>query len=542
MVKFEGEAIAPSDWDKQTMKKIVVSSLFTLLLLAGIGAAIAAWHLAKTSQELGHIVDLHEIQGSRYALVIDVQEVLADLYNARARLTLDTEPIFANLQELEKTSNECLSCHHRPELQGELDEIVHLVEEYDLALNRYLGASANDSNLLTLETFAATILQQILHKSETMSLQANANLRGISNRATTRIHDRRIILLGVLGLAVCVGLIISWRVLHVFSRPLEQLFEAMEVLSSAGPGHQIEQSGEGGLPRLIQSFNTMSRSLDESFEALRSTNEELQQRITAHEENEQRKTKLQTQSIQKQKMDSLRTLSGGIAHEFNSILHVISISIERMADRPCDVAANEHEMTLIDRVVQRGIEITQRLLTFCQEIETTPVLVEINDRVRSFANMLQDETLPSNISVQLYLAENIPPVATDPYFLERVLMNLALNAKDSMPEGGVLSIETGFLDREEDLPDALPPEGQEGWVVLKITDTGCGMSDEAAQQIFDPFYTTKDVKVGVGLGLATTYGIVQSCGGQIECRSTPGGGTQFEIYLPPQQPDTPDTR
>ncbi len=183
-----------SDREAFTMKRRIIGSLISLFLLVAIGGSVATWYVASTSEELGHIVELHEVQDLRNVLVIDAQAVQADLHTARTTLAHDPDAIFANLAKLEEASEGCLSCHHHPEVEGELSEIGHLVEEYKIALRNYLTASEDANRIRGLEIDAAGILEQLLRRSERMSQEAGASLGEISKRATMRINNVWLIL------------------------------------------------------------------------------------------------------------------------------------------------------------------------------------------------------------------------------------------------------------------------------------------------------------------------------------------------------------
>ncbi len=439
-----------------------------------------------------------------------------------------------SLEKLKVVSDQCLSCHHDPDNEDKLVEINRLVEEYEVALRNYLTAQEDEEATAALRIFATALLEKIKLESETMSLEASVRLDKISNTAMTRIQRTWLILPFALALLLCLGIVISAHLVRSVTDPIEKLVEATEIISSGGIGHQIEYSGEVEFEKLTRNFNTMSSSLKGNIDRLHSANEDLQREIEKREQAERKQEKLQQQLLDEQRMESVSTLSAGIAHEFTNIFHVILRSIERMANKPCDVAANEMGLALINNVARRGVDVTQGLLTFCEDVEGTPIAVDINDRVQRFAKHLE-EILPKSIEIRLGLAEDLPPITAAPNLLEHILMNLALNARDSMPDGGVLSMDTSLLERDEDRSGTVSAEGRSEWVMLTVTDTGCGMSDEAVQHVFDPFFTRKDVGMSTGLGLATAYGIVQSCGGQIDCESTLGRGSLFKIRLPAQE-------
>jgi CheY-like chemotaxis protein len=230
-------------------------------------------------------------------------------------------------------------------------------------------------------------------------------------------------------------------------------------------------------------------------------------------------------------MEALGTLSAGIAHEFNNFLQVIRGCVESLGSRMDTQGRGERELEMIENTVQRGANLTRRLLTFGSKGESRRIPIDLNDRVRR-AKTILDRTLPKTIETKTRLSEDIKVVDADPAQLEQVLLNLALNAKDSMLDGGLLRIETEPAGMDPSRLEASAPGEPQEWVLLRVSDTGHGMDDETLQHIFDPFFTTKGVGLGTGLGLAVVYGIVTDHGGQIGCTSEVGRGTVFEIRLP----------
>ncbi|NOY44497.1 MAG: response regulator, partial [Deltaproteobacteria bacterium] len=232
-----------------------------------------------------------------------------------------------------------------------------------------------------------------------------------------------------------------------------------------------------------------------------------------------------------QRLEAVGTLAGGIAHEFRNLLQIVQGQADLLdAALGADPALGRRVARIV-QACRRGTRLTSQLLTFSRQVESRLRSVDLNHEVRQIVEVLRG-TLPRMIEIRTVLEGDLPPVRADPAQIEQVLVNLALNASDAMPGGGVLTIETGPA-RPEDVGDRPPGEGPpEDWVRLTVSDTGRGMDDETLAQIFDPFFTTKEVGAGTGLGLATVYGIVQAHGGHISCRSTPGEGTSFTVLLP----------
>ena len=232
----------------------------------------------------------------------------------------------------------------------------------------------------------------------------------------------------------------------------------------------------------------------------------------------------QEQLVQSQKMEAVGRLAGGVAHDFNNQLTAIMGYADILRASLPDGDPRRGEIAEIRRAAGRAAELTRQLLAFSRKQVLRPRIVDLNDLVREMQGMLQ-RLIGENIRLSTLYAGGPMRVRADPAQLEQVIMNLAVNARDAMPDGGRLEIVT-----ENELAQAELPGGP--FHVLRVTDTGTGMSPEVLSRLFEPFFTTKETGRGTGLGLSTVYGIVQQSGGAITCRSAPGDGTTFVIRLP----------
>ncbi len=232
-----------------------------------------------------------------------------------------------------------------------------------------------------------------------------------------------------------------------------------------------------------------------------------------------------------QKMESIALLAGGIAHDFNNMLSVILGQAQLITDESgADTPAGRRVRGISDAAL-RAAGLTRQLLAFSRRQVLQPRVVNLNSTVRDMANMLK-HILGPNIFIQLRLDDPLGNVNIDPGQLEQIIMNLAVNARDAMPNGGTLVVQTKNreLDSSSGLPDEDVQPGQ--YVMLAVSDTGIGMDAETQSRIFEPFFTTKPLGQGTGLGLATVYGITKQSGGQVWVYSEPDKGTTFGVYLP----------
>src|SRR3989440_2038399 len=242
--------------------------------------------------------------------------------------------------------------------------------------------------------------------------------------------------------------------------------------------------------------------------------------------------RLEEQLLQSQKMEAVGQLAGGVAHDFNNILTAIVGYADLLAAEFTGTNSRHLEdLEEIRKAARRAAALTRQLLAFSRKQVLEPRIIDMNGVVMNLEKMLRS-LISENISLQTHLATDLAAARADPNQLEQVIMNLAINARDAMPEGGSLTIETGNATLDEDYAaqhvSVLPGE----YVMLAVTDTGCGMDEHTKARIFEPFFTTKAPGRGTGLGLSTVYGIVKQSGGNIWLYSEPNKGTTFKVYLP----------
>ncbi len=243
------------------------------------------------------------------------------------------------------------------------------------------------------------------------------------------------------------------------------------------------------------------------------------------------KRALQLQLAQAQKMEAVGTLAGGIAHDFNNLLTVVmGFSELLLAEKELD-DQEYADLQKIFHAAKNGAELVQRLLTFSRKVEPKPIPLNLNMRIVQVGKLLR-RTIPKMIDIQMDLSEDLAEINADPTQMEQVLMNLGVNARDAMPDGGKLTLGTKNVTLDEEYC-GIHSEAKPGkYVLLAVSDTGHGMNRVTIDHIFEPFYTTKELGRGTGLGLAMVYGIVKQHGGYITCYSEVEHGTTFNVYFP----------
>jgi signal transduction histidine kinase len=245
---------------------------------------------------------------------------------------------------------------------------------------------------------------------------------------------------------------------------------------------------------------------------------------------EAEKTALESQLHRAQRLESVGQLAGGIAHDFNNIVSII-VNYSHFVMSEIEDESIREDVAEIKKAADRAAALTRQLLIFSRKEISRPVVLDVNDVVSDLEKLLR-RALGESVELQIHLGSRLKTVLADSAQLEQVVLNLALNARDAMPGGGTLRIETSNVTLgDEEASQHLNLEAGR-YVRLRVSDSGVGMSEETIERIFEPFFTTKPKGVGTGLGLATAYGVVGQAGGDISVTSRLGSGTSFTIHLP----------
>ena len=245
-------------------------------------------------------------------------------------------------------------------------------------------------------------------------------------------------------------------------------------------------------------------------------------------------TPTESEKLQSQKMEAIGRLAGGVAHDFNNLLAVISGYSDLLLE---NLDSSDHRRAKLEHIkhaANSAAGLTRQLLMFSRQQIIQPVVMDINQIVRNTTTMLR-RLIKENIELAVILEPNLDLVNADPGQIEQVILNLVVNARDALPKGGKLTIQTHNVQIRNDSGQAESGILPRRFVLLEVTDTGTGMDHDTQARIFEPFFTTKAVGKGTGLGLATVYGIVKQNNGRIEVQSKVGHGSSFKIYLPAEK-------
>jgi PAS domain S-box-containing protein len=253
--------------------------------------------------------------------------------------------------------------------------------------------------------------------------------------------------------------------------------------------------------------------------------------ITERKNAELEREKIYAQLLHSQKMEAIGTFAGGIAHDFNNLLCAIQGYAELMRREKALTPLMEKGLSIIYDASSKGTTLIKQLLTFSRKTKVELQPVNLNQRVENAVKILE-RLIPRMISIDLHLVPNLDVIKGDANQIEQIIMNLAINARDAMPDGGTLRIETNNIVLDHTFVKSHAYFKPGAYTLLQVTDTGCGINKQDIKHIFEPFFTTKEAGKGTGLGLATVYGIVKSHNGYITCDSTEGSGAIFRLYFP----------
>ncbi len=305
--------------------------------------------------------------------------------------------------------------------------------------------------------------------------------------------------------------------------------QVMLILRDVTERYYAEKQLRASQLALHEVHRDLERRVDERTAALARVNDELRREMAEHQAAESARTELEDQLRHAQKMEAIGRLSGGIAHDFNNLLTAIrgysELLLTALAGSPLRADVEE-----IFNAAERAATLTGQLLAFSRRQILSPEIIVLNQRVMDMSRML-NRLIGEHIAIDLHLATDLWSVRADAAQLEQVLVNLALNARDAMPDGGRLVVET--TNREITAAQARALEVSPGsFVELLVRDTGVGIPADVQGRIFEPFFTTKPKGAGTGLGLSMVYGFVRQSGGTVTVQSTPGQGSAFSLLLP----------
>jgi signal transduction histidine kinase/CheY-like chemotaxis protein len=330
------------------------------------------------------------------------------------------------------------------------------------------------------------------------------------DKATAFLSQLNHVLIALGLFSLIVGSVLVFVISDTFTRPLSNLVSGVRALESGDYSYPLSTARRDEVAEVTIAFDRMRASLQKT----QADQKDLESRLR-----------------QAHKMEAVGRLAGGVAHDFNNLLTIIGGNSDLLLDRAGVDDFHRRCVEQIQKAARRAVSMTRQLLAFSRMQVLQPQVLDLNGIVADMGKMLP-RLIGEHIEYAFIPDPKLAAVKADPGQIEQVLMNLAVNARDAMPNGGTLTVRTDNILMSKAEAAKRPPMEAGDYVRLCVTDTGHGMDEKTKAHIFEPFFTTKDVGKGTGLGLATVYGVVKQSGGFIWVESAPGKGATFEIYLP----------
>lgn len=353
-------------------------------------------------------------------------------------------------------------------------------------------------------------LVSTVNLSDAAALPVSLSVLRSIDKATAFLSRLNRILLGLGLLSVLAGGALVFLLSHTFTKPLSNLVAVVRALGEGDFDFPLHPDGNDEVGEVTGAFDRMRSSLKKTQAEQRQLEDRLRQ---AH------------------KMEAVGRLAGGVAHDFNNLLTVIRGNSDLLLDRTSADASQRKYVEQIQKASDRAVSMTRQLLAFSRMQVLQPRVIDLNTIISEMNKMIP-RLIGEHIEFTFTPDFKLAPVFADPGQMEQVFLNLAVNARDAMPDGGRIIVRTANVHMDPAAAAMHPPMTSGDYVLLSVSDNGHGMDTETKARIFEPFYTTKEVGKGTGLGLATVYGIVKQSGGFIWVESQKGKGATFEVYLP----------
>jgi signal transduction histidine kinase/ActR/RegA family two-component response regulator len=418
---------------------------------------------------------------------------------------------------------------------------------------------ASDDTTRTASVQEAALAAQRAQLALAQSLQGN--MQAQQNEMDLQHHTSLMALMGLVALAAVAGLLLGQAAAASITRPMGAVAAQLTRIGRGEFTQPVAVPNRDELGDLAARLNAMAAELERLYAVEREGRrvaETLNAQLAAqNRELEQVRGELQEatnalkarvaertaelrdateQLRQAQKMEAIGRLAGGVAHDFNNLLTVIQGFSELLQTKLAPGTPERAGVDEIAKASERAAALTHQLLAFSRRQVLAPEVLDLNAVLRDLEAML-GRLIGEDVELRLVLAPNLGRVRADPGQIQQVVMNLVVNARDAMPHGGQLTIETANVVADEEFLQRHGPVVTGPQVLLAVRDTGVGMDAETQSRIFEPFYTTKPVGGGTGLGLSTVYGVVQQSGGVVLVESAPGEGSSFRVYLPRVEAD-----
>jgi signal transduction histidine kinase len=508
------------------MRNKIIIAFVLIFSLFLVGSGITVYNLVNTSTKLKYLIGMHEIEDIRQELFSSILKVSSYVFASPDTFADHLDEIILNANTMHRVIRLCNDCHHEPGVLKELDETQQQVDDFEQQLSYLITIVADVERRHAKQENVYQKSTAILNRVQEMVNRAALTIDRRTAQAANELNRVYLLVGATLLTTIIFAFLIAQYLTRSITGPIEALVSSTRKIAGGQWGHQADFQTTGEFQELIDAFNQMSESL-----ALKREKEKFQL---------QKLQDTQNQLIEAEKLSALGTMAGGIAHDFNNILCGMIGHLNILAKQ---IPQNEEHLKTIDTIEKAGFraaDLVKQLLTFARQKPMEQQTVNINKCLNDVV-LLIENTLDKRIELNLNMSEQLPAVQGDAAQLEQVIVNLCVNARDAMPEGGEISLRTTVFEPDEAFCDKHRDAEQRQYVLLTVQDTGCGINEKILPRIFDPFFTTKEVGKGTGLGLAMVYGIVQNHGGFCTIESTPGRGTTIKVYFPSIDQQTTET-
>jgi len=478
------------------MKKRILLGFGLLLIIFLAGSIIAVLYITKTTDRMDRLVLLHQVEILREDLIIRIQQVQSHIFRSRIRDSDDIDVLISQVQEMDRTMDSCVGCHHSPELTQGLVLMRDMANDYKSAISHLITASANPSRIAGLERRAQDLGQELITMTQGMAFTANVRLQQKTQETMTTIREVRWVLSVTLLLGLALAFIIAYTLIKGLDRRLQQLLEATRRIARGELQHRIEITDAPGseFTELGEAFNTMTHNLHVS----------------------------QRQLMQSSKLAAIGELATNIAYEVNNPLTGV-LGYTGLLLKADDISADKKEyLKTVERETLRAREILKNLLDFSRRKPPRLVKADMSMVVQDTIPLVKGQAKLNNVGITTSCNGILPQVAIDVDEIRQVFVNLINNACFAMPKGGSLDIQCR-AERDS--------AGRQS-VIVEFSDTGHGIPEEHLDKIFDPFFSARPDGGSTGLGLSISYMIMQNHGGRIEVESAVDKGSIFKVIIP----------
>ena len=497
------------------MKKKIILGLTAYSVLFLFMGFYIIYTIHVGTGKLNDLIRLHQVEILREQFLIQIKRVQSDLALKHTQHSRRLEVVLSDVRNIELVIEVCFGCHHSAAVQAGIDDLRNTTHFYKEAVSRVLTIDAGNVRLAKEEDIAFRAGDALTDKVHKMVALTNAKLNSKTEKSLRDIARSKNILYVLLAMGPLLSLGLATLLIRGFTTPVNRLLEATRSLKSGNLDHKVEGL-DGEFGELASSFNEMSDSIKEQMLRMREGEQ------TLEKANQELKL-AQEQMVRAETMAALGTLSSGISHELSTPLSVILNMTQLMKQEMKDDPALLKDMEVVEYEANQAIKVTRSLLGFARSTKSRKEHVDVHRILEDLFKILEFQPAAKSVKLNKRLATDLPLIHADSGQIRQVFLNIILNAIQAMPDGGELDISTG-----RGISDAT--EG----VVITIRDTGSGIPKEDLEDIFQPFFTTKEE--GTGLGLAISYGIIKAHNGNIEVQSKVGEGTTFRIFLPERAP------